>query len=146
MYKNLMEYYIYHFRGVSNSTKAQKESEKMENNYLISQENRKQVCRYCSDNFKRLRKILGMNQSELAMAVGTTQRHISEIENGKAKVSWTLMLALSTIFIIHEKTREDYRVMKDLSAASPEGQGELDKILQELRECGWLVELSAAIK
>ena len=65
--------------------------------YLLTQEERTRACKYCSANLKRIRKILGLRQEELAFAVGTTQRHISEIENGKAKVSWTLMLAISTI-------------------------------------------------
>lgn len=51
--------------------------------------------------------MVGLKQSELADAVGTTQRHISEIENGKASISWTLMLALSAVFVI------DLRIQKE---------------------------------
>lgn len=51
--------------------------------------------------------MIGLKQSELADAVGTTQRHISEIENGKASISWTLMLALSAVFVI------DLRIQKE---------------------------------
>ena len=69
----------------------------------ISQEDRKLTCRYYSKNLRHIRKLHGLNQSELAEAVGTTQRHISEIENGKAKVSWTLMLALSAVLVVDLK-------------------------------------------
>lgn len=48
---------------------------------------------------KKMRKDIGLAQEELASALGTTQRHISEIENGKAAVSWTLMLAFSTFLV-----------------------------------------------
>lgn len=66
---------------------------------LLTVEERMIVCRYCSKNMRRMRKEIGMRQEELAFALGTTQRHISEIENGKAKVSWTLMLAFSTLLV-----------------------------------------------
>lgn len=80
-----------------------------------------------------------MNQKQLALAVGTTQRHISEIENGKAKVSWTLMLALSTIFVMHFKRNEPYE--KQVGNTPPtkyiEGEYELEKMLTELEEGVW---------
>ncbi len=41
-----------------------------------------------------------MSQDELAEVLGTTQRRISEIETGKAQVSWTLFLALSAIVFL----------------------------------------------
>lgn len=72
----------------------------MQKYLLLSQEDRKKACRYYSKNLRHIRKLHGLKQSELADAVGTTQRHISEIENGKAKVSWTLMLALSIVLLV----------------------------------------------
>lgn len=84
---------------------------------------------------------MGMNQTELAMAVGTTQRHVSEIENGKAEISWTLMLALSTIIVMQEKTSQDNRVMEDNLLDLEESRSELYEMLQELSGDGGLVEL-----
>lgn len=79
----------------------------MQINLLPSHEDRKRACRYYTQNLRYFRKKLGLNQSELADAVGTTQRHISEIENGKASVSWTLMLALSAVFVVDLKIQEE---------------------------------------
>lgn len=114
----------------------------MTENYLLSSEKRTRVCSYCGKNLRRLRKKLNMNQKQLALAVGTTQRHISEIENGKAKVSWTLMLALSTIFVLQSKKNEDYE--KQVSAARStkyaEGEYELETMLTELKEGVWLMD------
>ncbi len=66
----------------------------MQNFWGMSGEEKAQACKYYAQNMRNLRTNLGLKQSELAEAIGTTQRHISEIENGKAKVSWTLALAL----------------------------------------------------
>ncbi len=71
----------------------------MRKKFLLTPEERVRVCKYCSNNMKKMRKVIGMPQEELAFALGTTQRHISEIENGKATVSWTLMLAFSTFLM-----------------------------------------------
>lgn len=79
----------------------------MQKNLLLSHEERNRTCRYYSKNLRHYRKLHGLKQSELADAVGTTQRHISEIENGKAKVSWTLMLALSTVLIVDLQIPEE---------------------------------------
>ena len=79
----------------------------MQKSLLMSQEERNRTCKYYSKNLRHYRKMHGLKQSELADAVGTTQRHISEIENGKAKVSWTLMLALSTVLVVDLKVPED---------------------------------------
>ena len=79
----------------------------MQKNLLMSQEDRIRTCKYYSKNLRHYRKIHGLKQSELADAVGTTQRHISEIENGKANVSWTLMLALSTVLVVDLRVPED---------------------------------------
>ena len=86
-------------------TEGEKRSVKM--SLLTSQEERKRTCRYYSENLRHYRKMHGLNQRELADAVGTIQRHISEIENGKAEVSWTLMLALSTVFVVDLQVPED---------------------------------------
>ena len=93
------------------------------------------VCSYCSKNLRRLRKNLRMNQKELAIAVGTTQRHISEIENGKAKISWTLMLALSTIYILHFKTlkEEDSLTSERMPYKPVDGELDFETMLQELK-------------
>ncbi len=79
----------------------------MQKNLLPSQEERVRTCKYYAKNLRYFRKMIGLKQSELADAVGTTQRHISEIENGKASISWTLMLALSAVFVI------DLRIQKE---------------------------------
>ncbi len=107
----------------------------MAEKYLLSIENRMRVCTYCSKNLRRLRKNLKMNQKELAEAVGTTQRHISEIENGKAKVSWTLMLALSTIYLLHfNKLYEDNIQSSEKKAyKAADGELEFETMLKELR-------------
>ncbi len=68
----------------------------MQSRFLLTAEERIIVRKYYSANMRRLREALGMYQEELAFALGTTQRHISEIENGKARISWTLVLAFSS--------------------------------------------------
>ncbi len=69
--------------------------------FLISPERKDRICEYFTDNFRVIRREIGMKQEELAEVVGTTQRHISQIENGKAKVSWTLTLALYTVLMTY---------------------------------------------
>ena len=107
----------------------------MAENYLLSMENRMRVCAYCSKNLRRLRKNLKMNQKELAVAVGTTQRHISEIENGKAKVSWTLMLALSTIYLLHFNMLyvDDAQASEEGAHKLADGELEFETMLRELK-------------
>ena len=68
----------------------------MQNRFKLTAEERIIVRKYYSANMRRLREALGMYQEELAFALGTTQRHISDIENGKARISWTLVLAFSS--------------------------------------------------
>lgn len=101
--------------------------------FLLSQEERVKTCKYYSRNMRYLRKSLGLKQGELAAAIGTTQRHISEIENGKARVSWTLALALSTVLIY---SSQDWRI-----PVSREGKEyltgsvkELDALLTEINK------------
>lgn len=55
---------------------------------------REEICENCAKNLKMVRAYFGWKQGELAEKVGTTARHISEIETGKAKLSWTLFLAI----------------------------------------------------
>ena len=101
--------------------------------FLLSQDERVKTCKYFSRNMRYLRKCLGLKQDELAFAIGTTQRHISEIENGKARVSWTLALALSTLLIY---STQDWRIL-----VNREGEKyltgsvkELDALLTEINK------------
>ena len=75
---------------------------------------------------RRMRKEIGMPQEELASALGTTQRHISEIENGKAAVSWTLMLAFSTFLVqfpeLWQVEEETMANQNPTVAQEPEGE------------------------
>ena len=76
-----------------------------------------------------------MNQKELALAVGTTQRHISEIENGKAKVSWTFMLAFSTIYLFHFNMLygDDTQLSEGRTYNLSQGEIEFEAMLRKLK-------------
>lgn len=78
---------------------------------------------------------MGLRQDELAFAVGTTQRHISEIENGKAAVSWTLMLAFSTILVCYPQAWQvDEATAADrLSSDTVDGVKELESLMAGLK-------------
>lgn len=77
----------------------------MRKNDLISVEGKERICAYCAKNLRVMRTYLGWKQSELAFAAGTTHRRISEIETGRAKLPWTLYLALAYIFAANPETR-----------------------------------------
>ncbi len=85
---------------------------------LLSQEDRERTCSYYANNLRSIRQMYDLKQSELAEAIGTTQRHISEIENGKAKVSWTLLLALSTVITVNLKIPDYYDVQTNFNKLS----------------------------
>lgn len=92
------------------------------------------MCKFCTANFKLIRKLLKMNQWDIAAAVGTTQRHISEIENGKAKVSWTLLLALSTVLVTNPQIwqNEQFAVLTDEKDIYAEGKEAFISLLRKM--------------
>ena len=71
----------------------------------LTAEQKDRICENCERNLKIMRTYLGWKQADLAEAVGTTHRRISEIENGKSKMSWTLFMALATVFALNKSTR-----------------------------------------
>lgn len=77
----------------------------MQEENLLSAEEKEQICTHCARNLRVMRTYLGWKQSELASAVGTTHRRISEIETGRARMPWTLYLALAFVFMSNPKTK-----------------------------------------
>lgn len=77
----------------------------MQRDDLLSAEEKEHICEACAKSLRVMRTYLGWKQRELALAVGTTYRRISEIETGKAKLSWTLYMALAFVFSINHNTR-----------------------------------------
>lgn len=80
----------------------------MQTECCLQNEERECICENCAKNLRLVRAYLGWRQEELAKATGTTHRRISEIETGKAKMSWTLYLALVAILSIHPKTKDSF--------------------------------------
>lgn len=72
---------------------------------ILSAEDKERICEHCASNLRIMRTYLGWKQGELAAAVGTTHRRISEIETGRSKLPWTLYLALALVFEKNKKTR-----------------------------------------
>ena len=103
-------YYNFYFRRVGNSAKDsiafRERGFFVRKRFFLTPEERVRVCKYCSKNMRKMRKEIGIPQGDLATALGTTQRRLSEIENGKATVSWTLMLAFSTFLVQFPQLRE----------------------------------------
>ena len=78
----------------------------MQTEYCLQNEEKERICERCAENLRLVRTYLGWRQEELAKAAGTTHRRISEIETGKARMSWTLYLALVAILSMHPKTKD----------------------------------------
>ena len=71
---------------------------------FFTKEQKKIICGLAAKNIRAMRAHLRWSQLELADYTGTTKRRISEIENGKAQMSWTLFLAITAIFLFDSVT------------------------------------------
>ncbi len=100
------------------------------------EEHKKQLCQTGAAHLRIMRAYLDWSQSKLASCVGTTRKHISEIENGRAALSWTLFLALAVVFALNPETREFsvFRQMADPQAllVLSNGRHERDELFQGL--------------
>lgn len=95
----------------------------------FSKEEKNKVCEYTAKNLRMMRKKLNLKQGDLAELTGTTHRRISEIENGKIPLSWTLYLAIVTVFSLNSATRntQEYREMVSDNIVRFISGGEHDK-------------------
>lgn len=80
----------------------------MEGRYLVETAEQDRICGYYSRHLRKIRKRLGLRQSDFANALGTTQKHISQIETGKAQMTWTMVLAISYVFAFSPKEGADW--------------------------------------
>lgn len=78
----------------------------MQENEKVIDEEKEKICENCARNLKVIRAYFGWRQGELAEKLGTTARRISEIETGKTKMSWTLFLALVSLFMLNPQKKD----------------------------------------
>ena len=80
----------------------------MEGRYVVEPKEQDRICGYYGRHLRKIRKRLGFRQSDFADALGTTQKHISQIETGKAQITWTMVLAISYVFAFSPKEGADW--------------------------------------
>ena len=104
----------------------------------LSNEEKRNICDNCAKKLKMIRMYLGWKQRDLAEVVGTTHRRISEIENGKVKMPWTLFLALYMVFSLNPDARTSsfYSLIgnNDILSYLSGGSHKCDVLLSKIEE------------
>lgn len=57
-----------------------------------------------TEDLPALRKFLGVSQAELAEIIGMSKSTISNIENGRQKMTWNVFVALMAVLTSNSKT------------------------------------------
>ncbi|WP_242985304.1 helix-turn-helix transcriptional regulator [Vallitalea okinawensis] len=65
---------------------------------------KEQLIKNLTDNLPVLRAKLGITQTELAETIGVSRQTIIAIENGKRKMTWSMFIALTLLFLQNEAT------------------------------------------
>ena len=73
-------------------------------------------------NVRKLRKLKGWSQQQLAARVGNTQRHIGQVERGEVNVTIDILIEIATNLSVDPS---------DLFRASPSGGGRVHVITDE---------------
>lgn len=71
----------------------------------ITREEKKEFCIRMAKHLPRLRKLLGLSQTEFGERAGCSRKRISLIENGDFTMTWSQFTSFVFVFIINRNTK-----------------------------------------
>lgn len=73
---------------------------------VLTEAEKKEMCQIVADHLPKLRQLLNVTQAELGYLCGFSRIRVSQIETGKAKMSWSQLTSIMFVCDLNLRTKE----------------------------------------
>lgn len=80
---------------------------------VLTEAEKKELCRIVSDHLPKIRQLLSVTQAELGYLCGFSRIRVSQIETGKAQMSWSQLTSIMFVCELNQRAKE-YLFANDL--------------------------------
>lgn len=73
---------------------------------ILTEAEKKELCQILADHLPKIRQLLSVTQAELGYLCGFSRIRVSQIETGKAQMSWSQLTSIMYICELNQRTKE----------------------------------------
>lgn len=75
---------------------------------VLTESEKKEMCRIVADHLPKLRQLLNVTQAELGYLCGFSRIRVSQIETGKAPMSWSQLTSIMFVCSLNLRAKEHF--------------------------------------